>query len=206
MMSRYDRGKVDRAEIEDRVVDDVEIKRLIPGFRLLKDGVETAVGPLVQFGQLVGGNPVGVGVEAVEVAENKPGGVADLAVGVGQLLEDLLGAADIGVVVGRGDPQPEDVGAVLFDDLFRGDRVAGGFVHRLALAVDDPAVGADRLIGGRQAAGDGGQEGGLEPAAVLVGALKVEVGRPGKGRGAVSGRRNGLCRSRTRRPGYPAPV
>ena len=74
-----------------------------------------------------------VGVEAVQIAENIAAGVADLQIGVAQLLQDGLGQAHILRVVCGGDPQAQDVRAVVLDGVLGADGVAQGLVHDLAL-------------------------------------------------------------------------
>ena len=73
--------------------------------------------------------------------------------------------------------------------------------HLVALAVDDEAVRQQRLV--RRAAVDGaaGEQRGLEPAAMLVGAFEVQVGRIGQVRRHASraARASAWCRNRTRR-------
>ena len=119
------------------------------------------------------------GVKAVEVAEAVACGVAELEIVLRQLLEDLLGAAHIGVVVGAARPQTQHVGAELVDDLGRIHAVAEGLVHGLALTVDRPAVGQALAVRSALAErADGHEQGRLEPAAVLVAALDIHIRRP----------------------------
>ena len=95
-------------------------------------------------------------------------------------------AADVGMVVGGGGPQTQDVRAVLIEDVGGIHAVAQRLVHGLALAVHGPAVG-DALLEGRALAegAHGGQQGGLEPAAVLVQALQIH-GRQARSPGPAS--------------------
>jgi hypothetical protein len=86
--------------------------------------------------------------------------------------------AQVGGVVRLSHPEAEDVGAVLADDLLGGDGVADGFRHLHAVLVEREAVGQHRLVGRAASRAAGLEERGLEPAAVLVGALEVEIGRP----------------------------
>ena len=119
------------------------------------------------------------GVKAVEVAEAVARGVAELEVVLRQLLEDLLGAAHIGVVVGAAGPEAQHIGAELVDDLGRVHAVAEGFVHGAPLAVDRPAVGQALAVRSALAErADGHEQRRLEPAAVLVAALDIHIRRP----------------------------
>ena len=63
------------------------------------------------------------------------------------------------------------------EDLLRRDDVAEGLGHLAALAVDDETVRDDAGVGRVAVERDRGQKGRLEPAAVLVVPLDVEVGR-----------------------------
>ena len=83
------------------------------------------------------------------------------------------------MVICRSRPQTQDVRAVLVEDVSGVHAVAQRLVHGLALAVHGPAVG-DTLLEGRTVAegAHGGQQRGLEPAAVLIEALQVHIGRP----------------------------
>ena len=85
---------------------------------------------------------------------------------------------DIRVIIGRSHPQAQNVGAVLIDDRLRVDAVAQRLTHLAAFVVDDPAMRADGFIRCLAAPGNARQKARLEPAAVLVRALQVEVGRP----------------------------
>ena len=171
-------GHVHHAEVVHRVGDHQELIVVVRLGALLHQGVQAGDGPAVQFLHLRGRRQL-VGVKAVQIAQAVPGGVAELEVVLAELLEDLVRAADVGVVVGAGGPQAQQVRAILVDDLCRVHAVAQGLVHGSALAVHGPAVG-DALLEGRALAegAHGGQQRGLEPAAVLVQALQIHGGGP----------------------------
>ena len=76
----------------------------------------------------------------MEVAQRVAEGVADLPVALGQAPEDGLREPDVVAVVGGGDPEPDDLRAVLLDELLRLDRVADGLGHLPSLAVHDEPV------------------------------------------------------------------
>ena len=95
--------------------------------------------------------------------------------------------------VERSHPQAEHISAVLVYYFLGNDNVALGLVHYLALAVNYPAVGADCLIGCFSGGSYGGQQRTLEPASVLVAALKVEVSRPAKLRTLLQNRSVGAA-------------
>ena len=171
-------GHFHHAEVVDGVEGDVIIQSIISRPCLIVQLVQPLISPLVQLCQLIGGDPVGVGIEAVQVTQDIPGGVPDLPVRLRQLLQNVVGKPDVGVIVGRSHPQTENVGAVLVDDLVGGDGVTEGFVHGTALAVHDPAVSADCLVRRLSGGSHRSEKAGLEPAPVLVSALQIEVCRP----------------------------
>ena len=122
----------------------------------------------------------------MQVAEQDAQGVADAAVGLAGLLEQLLAERHVVLVVDAGGPQAHHVAAVLVVVVVGGHRLGGLVAALVALAdllaagVDDEAVGDDGLVRRGAAHGDADHEAALEPAAVLVGALDVHVGRAGQ--------------------------
>ena len=156
----------------------MELVVVVGGEHLLDETVQAGDGPLVQRQQLVGLHQP-VGVEAHQIVQTELAGVAELQVVLAQLLEDLVGAAHVHMVVGGAGPQTQQVGAVLLEDLGGIHTVAQRLVHGLALAVHRPAVGdalSERGAAAQRAHGH--QQGGLEPAAVLVKTLDIHGGGP----------------------------
>ena len=60
----------------------------------------------------------------------------------------------------------------------RADVVAGRLVHRAAVLIDDPARRDDLLVGRMPFGRDRGDEARAEPAAILIAAFEIHVGRP----------------------------
>ena len=77
-------------------------------------------------------------------------------------------------------PQPQDVDAVLVRDLLRRGDVAEGLRHLASLLVHHEAIGQHRLERRHAARADRFQQRRLEPAAMLVGAFQIQIGRPGQ--------------------------
>ncbi len=99
-------------------------------------------------------------------------------IGLRQPGQDLVREADVlGVVLG-GHPEPEHLGPVLREQFLGRHVVALRLGHLAALAVHHEAMGEDGAVGRLVAGADGLQEGGVEPAPVLVRALEIHVGRP----------------------------
>ena len=81
-------------------------------------------------------------------------------------------------VVDHRDPQPQDLGAALLDDVLRRDDVAERLRHLAAFAVDDEPVREHLVERRAPARANADQERAVEPAAMLVAAFEVDVGRP----------------------------
>ena len=110
-------------------------------------------------------------VEAVEVAEQKAHGVADLAVLVAGGFEKAQIDLDVVVGVEARDPPAAHVGAVVFHERFDGQRVAAGLAHLLAVFVDHEPMREHGLERALPRDRQGRQQAVLEPAAVLVAAF-----------------------------------
>ena len=123
-------------------------------------------------GMLSGGDAVLV-AEMVQRAEHPADRVAQLAVGLDEGLEDLRADAQVVGIVGRGDPQAQDVGAAVLDDVLRRDHVALRLRHLLAALVEDEAVRQHDVVGGAAARAAALEQRGMEPAAMLVRALEI---------------------------------
>ena len=158
------------------MVDLVEFEFLVGLLHGLVAAGHHVQGVAVERQQVVEGHAVGR-IEVVQVREQVAAGVADAPVGVNEPVQGLVGDADVLLVVGGGHPHAQDLRAELVDDLLRGDDVADGFRHLAPFGVDHVAVGQDGLVGGHVAGAHRGEQGGMEPAAVLVRAFQVQVGR-----------------------------
>ena len=119
---------------------------------------------------------VGGRIEVVEVAEQEAEGVAQLAVVVADALHEVFAGGYVFAEVDGGYPEADDLAAEALGDVDRVDAVAERFGEGAALFVEGPAAGRDHLVGGVVADGDGGEQRGVEPAAMLVAAFGVEVG------------------------------
>src|SRR5262249_4821449 len=97
-------------------------------------------------------------------------------VGLDAAGQDLLGEAQLLPVVGGRHPEPQQLGAVAGDDLLGGGHVAFRLRHLLAGAVDDEAVRDDGVVRRATLDGDAGEQCAVEPTAMLVAALEVDVG------------------------------
>ena len=84
------------------------------------------------------------------------------------------------------------------------DDVADRLRHLAAFEVDQEAVRQHLLVGRPPARGQRHQQRALEPAAVLVAAFEIHVGRPAEAARGAAARPRGSSPSRTRRRGCPA--
>ena len=106
-------------------------------------------------------------------AEHPADGVAQLAIGLDEGLQDLRPDAQIIGIIGGRHPEPQDVRAGILDDALRRDHVAERLRHFLALLVENEAMGQHHIIGRAAARAAALQKRGMEPAAMLVGAFQI---------------------------------
>ena len=145
---------------------------------LFDQGVQSGDRPAVERQHILRGDQP-VRIKTVEVSETVAGRVAELQIVLAELLEHALVRAHIHMVVGGAGPETNHIGAEFLDEVGRVNAVAERFVHRAALLVHGPAVGQAFAVGGALAErADSRQQARLEPAAVLVAALEIHVGRP----------------------------
>ena len=135
---------------------------------------------LIELMQRAAGHGVGLRVEVRQVAEHVAEGVAQLAVGIDEARLDGLRHAHVFVKFDGSRPEAQDLGAIFLDDLFGLDGVAERLVHGLAFAIEHPTVEGARAIGRATLEARAHQQRTVEPAAVLIAAFEIHVGRPGQ--------------------------
>ena len=172
-----ERREFDTAEVMDGVVQDVELILLITTLHPLDQPFEFREGPAVDLQKIAIADPVVLGVITVEIAKDVAGRVADAAISIGETLQNLVADTDVVAIILRRHPEAENLGAVFLDHFLGSHDIPLRFRHLLAGAINDKAVGKDRLVGSDAAGADGGQEAGVEPAAMLIRAFEVKVGR-----------------------------
>ena len=195
-------GAVGRVAVES-VLADVEIKGaevivaeavqvgdhagpVVIGDRFADAGVEfreAVEHPALQFGQFGERQGLGFG-KTFQRAQQPAQRVADAAIDFGLLFQDFLADAQILRGVRIHHPKAEDIGAVIAQHLLWRSHIADGFGHFAALLIEHKAMGQNGLEGGDAAAADALQQRGMEPAAMLVRAFEVEIGREGHVAGA----------------------
>ena len=198
-----ERAQVDRRErvqrLEDRAVVVVLVGRAgsaPPTSRVAGEDVA------VDLFELATRHQVGRRIEVVQVGRRRYRSVLRIfRYASTDARQDLLAEPDLLRVVAHRHPQPQDVGAALLDDVLRLDRVAERLRHLPAVVGDDEAVG-EHLAERRPAArAEADEQRALEPAAMLVAAFEVDVGRPGQLRAGPTAPPRGSIPSRTRRRG-----
>src|SRR5438445_10286801 len=113
-----------------------------------------------------------------QVAQEKPSCVAYFPINLSKLNTNRLEYPRICLLVLTGHPAPQDFRAILLDDFLWRHDVAGRLRHLVAFAIEYEAVREHGLVRRAPVGGDAGQQRAVEPAAVLVGAFQVEIGRP----------------------------
>ena len=174
-----DRRKIDRAEIMDSMVHDMEFIVIIGFEDSLLDLFHAQQCPAVEFFHICVSDGVGLRIEVGQIAEQVAECISDLSVDVAHGLHDLVRQTDIALVVDRGDPESHDISAVFVDDILRSDDIADGLTHLSAFAVHGEAMGEDGLVWRMAIDSDRSQKRGVEPAAVLVRAFEIEIARIG---------------------------
>ncbi len=117
----------------------------------------------------------------MKIPQQHAEGVADAAVGFAGLLEEFFAEGDFVLVIDAADPEADHVAAVLVVVVVGGHGLGGLAGALVALAdlfaagIDDEAVGDDAFIRSGIAGDDAHHEAALEPAAMLVGGLDVEI-------------------------------
>lgn len=86
--------------------------------------LETHEGPLVKFFHFGKRNLHGFSVEIRRIAQDVADGVADLAVHFGNVFDDFLRDADIAFIVRGRNPETNDIGTIILDDVLRGNGIA----------------------------------------------------------------------------------
>src|SRR5690606_8029268 len=163
-------------EVERRLPGEVEIVVVVGAPHPGGEAGEPPQRPAIEAADRLRRDRVAGGIEVEEVREQVAHRVAHLEVALAELLEDRLGGPDVVAVVLARDPEPHDLRTVAVDQLLRIDVVAQPLADLAPLAVDDEAVGEHGAVGGAVARAHRAEQGGVEPAAVLVRALEVEVG------------------------------
>ena len=173
-------GQIHHAEVLHRLEEAEELEGL-EGVGDIGEYLGHAVQHVaIQFRQVFVGNGILGGVEVVQVAQQEAGCIADLAVHIRHLLEDVATQGHVGGIIHRGYPQAQHIGPVgwflllvfaAVDDDVGIDHIAHRLAHFAALFIQGKAVGEHRFVGGVAVDSNASEQAALEPAPVLVGAF-----------------------------------
>src|SRR5476651_35004 len=164
------------AEVVDLRVHVPETVFAVAFLQLTLQQQSTVHSPAVQGEHVLGRQDVGGRVETGQVRQQEACGITDTAVGIGATGQDLVRHGDFARVISRRYPQTHDVGAQGVVDLFRLDHVLQRLGHLAARLVDGEAVGQQLAVRRVVVDGAAGQQGGVEPATVLVRTFQIQVG------------------------------
>ena len=170
-------AQVHGAEVMQLLVDLVELEAVVGGYQLGLQQGGAIHRPAIQRQQVGKRQLLRGRIETIQVGQQEARGIANPSVGVSGALEDLVADHQLAAVIGGRYPQAQDIGAQVVHHGRRRDHIAYGFGHLAAVAVHREAVGENALVGRLPIAAYAGEQGGLEPAAVLVGTLQVQVCR-----------------------------
>ena len=189
--------EIDGAEIMQRREHRVEIVGLgrLPHQRI---GLGKAMQDIaLELGHVRRGDALGrreAGERAEEIAQR----VAQAAIDVGLIFQNLGADAQIFRIIRGDDPEPQDVGAALRHDLLRRDDIAQGFRHLAALLVEHEAMRQHAVIR-RAAARAASSRAARNGTSRDAGRSPRDRARPAsRDRDASPRRRHGSSRNRTR--------
>ncbi len=144
--------------------------------------------PLVQLRHFTPRHRIARGIEIRQVAQHIAERVAQLAIRIHQARQNRRRHAHVFVELHRRRPQPQNLRAVILDDGLRLDRVAQRLVHRLAFAIQHPAVQQALPIRRTPPQARAHQQRTVEPAAILIATFQIHVGRPRQAKAIVEHR------------------
>ena len=172
------RAEVHDAVIMDGVVDAVEFVIRVPFAAFLHQFRSAVQHPPVDFFELVVRERVARRIKISQVSQREAEGVANLAIGLGELGHHPFAHLYVRLVFDRCDPEAQQVRTPLLANLSRGNHVTERLGHRPALLVERPAVRDDSAIRRRVARAGGHQQRAMEPAAILIRSFEVNIGGP----------------------------
>ena len=204
-------AQVHDGELVHGLVDAMELEGLVPAENLFGKFARAGQHVTVERQQLALGHSVAGRVEAVQIAEQKAEGVAQLSVELGAALHQVLAGRHVFAEIDRRDPQAHDFAAHAVGNIDGIDAVAERFRHGAALLIERPAGRGHVRVRRAAAQRHRREQRRVEPAAVLVAALEVEAPpcsvlvlleeryRPSSGPGPIRRPPASSRRSRTRR-------
>src|SRR3984893_2573798 len=157
--------------------DLMELVLAVARAHVLEIGVGNAQLVAVQLQQFGRGHSVSPRVEIRRVGEKEAQRVANAPIAFDDTLEDLVGNRKIAGIVGRADPQSKHLGTESAPHLLRRYDVALGLRHFLAMPIYREPMREERLVRRHTIEHGRSQQRRMEPAAMLIRSLEVEIGR-----------------------------
>ena len=133
--------------------------------------------PLLQFRHILGRNPFSVR-KPRQIPQQKPHRVAQAAIAVRRALQDFAPDPQVLRVIRLRHPQPQNIRPVFVNHRLGRGRVAQGFGHLHALFIERKPMRQNAPIRCPPLGPAGLQHRRMKPAAMLIGAFKVQVGEP----------------------------
>ena len=172
-------AEFDHAEVMNLLIDLVKLVIAIGRHDVVLQAKGLGDHPLIDGHQVIERYCMPLRIEAVQVAQEKAQRVAHAPIGIADPLEDLLRDAHLVGVVGRRDPQPNYVRAQCAGQLLRRENIAERLGHLAAVFIHGETMREHAAIRCAAVHGDRGQQRAVEPPAVLVRALEIQIARRG---------------------------
>ena len=135
-----------------------------------------AQGKAINFQQIGIGHGVFCGVKIAHVGQQETQGVANAAIGIDHTRQNFVIDVEVARVIGRGHPQAHNFCAHLVGNFLRRHHIAQALAHLAALTVGGKAMGQQTFVRRAIVECTTEQQRTVEPAAVLVVALQIQVG------------------------------
>ena len=98
------------------------------------------------------------GLETAQIGEQETAGIADTAIAVAHLLEDILGHGHLAPVIRGADPQAQNIRTQVIPDFLWGNHVAHRLGHLATVLVHGETVSQNGAVWGRITNRQAGQQ------------------------------------------------
>src|SRR5450432_4901293 len=132
--------------------------------------------------QLIEGKCVFFWFKIVKIAYEISEGVTQLGIGLANTIHQVRRYCDVFLEIYGCHPHTDNFRTQVAGDFDRVNTIAERLGRSAALRIERPSVGGYSFIRRLPTRADCAQQGRVEPAAILVAAFQIEVGRPGQAR------------------------
>src|SRR5262245_2427602 len=117
----------------------------------------------------------GYRTEVMQIAKQNTKRVANAAIGIAETRKDFFRERHVGRVINAAGPKSKKIGAILANEMIGSSwfLICAGFGNLLPIHIDDETVSHTRFVWRTVIQGDACHQGGLKPAAMLVGCLEI---------------------------------